>query len=106
MQLFYYASRHENFTSVVQIRNIFVTTNTAFEKIDITHIVVGFWGYISGHVADIATVLRSKQFYNIFSYACKNVSLFLNIRLINNSSKLKKPEKMRFFRFFKSIKSS
>ena len=50
-----------------------------------THItkppVPGFWSKNSGYAEDIASVFRSKQFCNPFSYTCKISSLLFNIRL-------------------------
>ena len=86
---------------IVQIRNIFVTRNTVFEKIDITPF-SRFLKNISGHAEDIAPVFKSKRFCNPFSYRFKILSLLFNNRLMYKSSKLKKPVKMRFLRFFKT----
>ena len=57
---------------IVQIRNIFVTTNTVFKKNPFTR----FWGYITGHAEDIAPVFRSKQFCSPFSYTYKKLKKY------------------------------
>ena len=66
----------KGYTPIVQIQNIFVTTNTVFEKIDII-LFCRFLEYISGHAEVIAAAIRSKQFCNPFSYTCEISSLLV-----------------------------